>query len=378
MRPRRWSRAAAALPAALLLAAAGASAQPDTWFDDGPELGRRLLANVVQVRALDLSEHGFGLVVGADGQHVYVATARHVVAGAGGAGRQLEVRFCAGHAGPVPAERVDAFDAAGADVALLRVAQPPGYAPGRRVVAEAAAVALRQPVWLLGQDGQCGVAPAEGAIAALRDARDNLQVEFPGARGGVSGGPALSGHGVIGLVTDADDVVLTVYSIERLAQQLRATAGWWGLEPARNVPLTDPRSAEIDLSETLNHYLFGVRNLQQLLLQPQVPRPRYVAFANDYGAAINRFRDARERHDGTLLRHWPPAVLARWQRLREELWQVHQPFWALNGGDSQRIFDQQRAPVEVQAQMRALEPALVQLQAGIADFLQALGQRSAP
>ena len=43
---------------------------------------------------------------------------------------------------------------------------------------------------------------------------------------------------------------------------------------------------------------------------------------------------------GTLDRFWPPAVLAQWQQLRDQLWQVHQTFWQMNSGDVQGVFDQ--------------------------------------
>ena len=67
-----------------------------------------------------------------------------------------------------------------------------------------------------------------------------------------------------------------------------------------------------------------------------------------------------------------------WAALRDQLWQVHQTFWQMNAGDAQLIFDQKQAPAAVQDRMRSLAPALLQLQAGIAEFLNALGQRSKP
>jgi hypothetical protein len=384
---RAWVVALAAIGLAVQACAAG-----DTTFYSGPELGARLLNNVVRIRSLDSNEHGFGLVVGAQARHVFIATARHVVlprapAGTGApvpdpAQRQIEVSFCAGDDSGVAsraAQIVDAFDAGGHDIALLRVPRPAGYTPQLRSVAVDAEVRPAQETWLLGQAQQCGVAARSGAIASLRDARENLRIEFPGALGGNSGGPALSGYGVLGLVTDAEDLTFTLFSIASLETRLRAqSAEWWQLLPAHNIPLTDPRSAQVDLSETLNQYLFGVRNLQQLLLQAKVPQARFVAFANEYNAAVNRFRDARERHDGTLKRHWPEGVLAQWQVLRDQLWQVHQPFWNMNAADSQAIFDRQSAPPAVQERMRALEPELVHLQAGIADFLKTLAQGVTP
>ena len=372
--------------------AAPACAAGDTTFSSGPELGERLLRNVVRIRSLDSNEHGFGLVVGMQTRHVLIATARHVVlppatpgtpaATLDAANRKIEVSFCAGDDSGVPsraAQIVEAFDAGGHDIVLLRVPRPAGYEPLLRALALDAQVKAGQQTWLLGQQQQCGVAPRSGAVAALRDMRENLRIEFPAALGGDSGGPAISGYGVLGLVTDAGDLTFTVHSIASLEARVRAQSpGWWQLEPARNIPLTDPRSAQIDLSETLNQYLFGVRNLQQLLLRPKVPKQLFFDFANDYNAAVNRFRDARERHDATLKTHWPEGVLEQWQMLRDQLWEVHQTFWKLNDTESQAIFDQQKASPAVQKSMQALEPELVQLQANIPAFLKTLSSGVSP
>ena len=382
---RGWRAKAAVLWVALQTTANAAN---DTTFFSGPEMGARLLANVVRIGALDINEHGFGLVVAVQSRQVFVLTARHVVlpraqAGAPAApaapidasNRKIEVSFCAGDAAGTAraAQIVDAFDAGGHDIALLRVPRPAGYEPLLRALSTDADVKPGVDTWLLGQEDRCGLAPRSGAVASVRDARDNLRIEFPGARGGESGGPALSGYGVLGLITDAEDLSFTLHSIASLEARLRAqNRDWWQLAAARNIPPTDPLAAQIDLSETLNLYLFAASNLQKLLLRPKVPKQLFFDFANDYTVAVNRFRLARERHDATLKTRWPDGVLEQWQVLRDELWHVHQTFWKLNDADSQTIFDQQKAPPAVQTSMQALEPELVLLQARIPAFLQTL------
>lgn len=369
-----------AVAAVLLALAAAAPAATETTFDDGPTLGARLLHNVVRVRAADLREHGFGLIVGANSRHLFIVTARHVVADAKGLGKAIGVSFCASdHAGaePAAAEAVPEFDAGDRDLALLRVLRPASYRPLLETVAPADTLALRQDAWLLGQDDACGVAAGSAAVLALPDAREQMAIEFPGARGGASGGPAISAYGVLGIVTNADDIVMAVQAIEPIARRLRA-GGWWQLQPAKNIPLTDPRSAEVDLAETLNRYLFAVRNLHGQLLQPFIPKQRLHQFGDEYSAAVKRFILARDRHDGTLDRHWPAAVLTQWQGLRAALWSVHEPFYALNQGDLQKIYERESAPPEIRARLLAMEPALVALQRDIAAFLQLLGRRSPP
>ena len=375
-----------ALSTTLLVVVPTAAAQAnDTSFLSGPELGARLLSNVVRIASLDINEHGFGWVVSVQSRQVFVVTARHVVlpraqAGAPAApvdasNRKIEVSFCAGDAGGTAraAQIVDAFDAGGHDIALLRVPRPTGYEPLLRALSTEADVKPGVDSWLLGQEDRCGLAPRSGAVASVRDARNNLRVEFPGARGGESGGPVISGYGVLGLITDADDLSFTLHSITSLEARLRSqNRDGWQLVTARSIPPTDPLAAQIDLSETLNMYLFAARNLQKLLLRPKVPKQLFFDFANDYNLAVNRFRLARERHDATLKTRWPEGVLAQWQLLRDELWHAHQTFWKLNDADSQTIFDQQKAPPAVQTSMQALEPELVQLQARIPAFLETL------
>ena len=385
----RWlERAALAccLAAAPALPSRGAE---DTSFLSGPELGLALQRNVVRVRTLDINEQGFGLVISASSRHVLVVTARHVVlpnAGAEPVGfdprnRRIDIAFCAGDdsgLGIRSAELAGGFDAGGRDIALLRVLRPAGYEPQPRALASASSLAARQETWLLGQDQQCGVAPRSGAVAALANAQGDLRIEFPGVRGGASGGPAISGYGVLGLVTNADDQTFTVHSMASLEARMRAfDPGAWALADARNIPPGEPRAAEVDLAETLNKYLFAAYDLQGLLLQPRIEKQNYFTFAQNYSAVVrDRYAPASERHDGSLRRHWPAPVFAQWQALRVRLWAVHESFLALNDGDSKLIFETGRAPAPLQQRMHALAPDLAQLRASIAEFLRALAQRT--
>ncbi len=394
-RVHAWHRATrvccVAVVSALATALPAFAADDDTRFLSGPELGLLLQRNVVRVRALDLNEQGFGLVIAATYRHVLIATARHVVLPRTGTdpvalephNRRIDIAFCAGDdsgLGTRSAELEHGFDAAGQDIALLRVLRPEGYAPEPRTLAPATSLAVRQETWLLGQDQKCGVVPRSGAVAALATARGQLRIEFPGVRGGASGGPAMSGYGVLGLVTSADDLTFTVQSVASLAARVRAfDPSAWDLADARNIPPGDPRAAEIDLAETLNKYLFAAYDLQGLLLQPKIDRQNYFNFAQTYSAVVrDRYAPARERHDGSLSRFWPASVLPQWQALRLRLWAVHESFLALNNGDSQFIFENGRAPLPVQQRMQALAPNLAQLRVSIAEFLRALAERTPP
>lgn len=349
----------------------------DATFLDGAELGTRLLHNVVRIDARDIGEHGYGLVVGADAQHVYVLTARHVVvrAAAGGSeraqARDIVVRPCAGGR-PVAGERIAGFDAGDEDIALLRYPKPADYAPEPRALAPA--VKARDEAWLLGRDGECAVVPRAGAVASTSG--NDVLVDLPGVRGGSSGAPVLTGAGIVGIAKDSDEVVVIVHNIAHAAALLRRQQpGAWSLQDARNVPPTDPRAAQIDLAETLNRYLFAVRDVQSLLQQPVVARATFTEQVGAYNAAVQRFRDARDKYDGTLRRHWPPTVVASWATLRDQLWDVHLNFYRLNA-QNPRTFQSERTTPDLRARMQELEPALVALESGMRAFLQSLATRS--
>lgn len=348
---------------------AGNAAAQDTTFLDGPALAERLLHNVVRLHA---DEHGYGLAVGADATHVFVVTARHVV----GARNQVALHWCAaGVAQPESAaELVAAFDAE--DLALLRVARPAGFSePLARALAPPERVALRDPSWLLGRNDECSVIPRAGAVAMLPDERGQMRVDLPGVLGGSSGAPVATGRGIVGIATDSDNVSLTLLAIARIEQRVRAQPGLrWGLVDARNIPPTEPQAAEIDLAETLNQYLFNLRNVHALLQQRVVARATFEKDVRAYNASVDRFRDARDKYDGTLRRDWPPEVAPMWSTLREQLWAIHLNFWRVNP-HAREIFESERTPAVVREQMKALEPELAALESAIAQFLRTLGQR---
>lgn len=354
---------------AALAVAAGASTAQDTTFLDGPALAERLLHNVVRLHA---DEHGYGLVVGADAAFVYVVTAAHVL----GLRTAATVRWCAtGLADEATAESVQGFDAASEDLALLRLPRPVGYQPQPRALAPAARLALRAPTWLLGRDDDCGVLPRTGAIGLLRDDRNKLRVDMPGVLGGSSGAPVATGQGIVGMTTDSDSVNITALSIERIAQRVRDHGvARWDLVDARNEPPTDPQAAEQDLAEMLNQYLFKLRDAQGVLQQPKVAPAQFTQTVTQYNAAADRFRDSRDKYDGTLRRHWQPEVELAWDALRTRLWGVHKNFLSVNE-HARKIMETGRIPAVVRERMQSLEPELIALEQAIAQFLRTLSQR---
>lgn len=369
----------AVIAAAVLLAGA-AVAQP-TSFLSGEELGERLRGQLVWIAAQDVDEHGFGLIVGADEQRLWIVTARHVIVRTGmrGSGEaeqssaRIRLRLCGGDAAELEARPWPGWDAGGADLALLTAPRPARFQLAERALAGQPA-AIGEPVWLLGSNDECGLVPARGQVRAAADAGHNLRIDFAGVRGGSSGGPVLSGRGIVGLMKSAEDLTTTVHDIADVQQRVQATAGAaWQLASARNIPPTDPQAAQVDLAETLNGYLLVLNNAWMLLQQETVARPTLTDYVERYNVALRRFLRAREAHDGSLARHWPAPVLPAWRALRDELWAVHQHFWRIDP-QMAAIFTKQRTSPELRAQLAELAPELQRLEKDTAQFLRLLAK----
>lgn len=371
------------LKAALLLAAlaGGRAAAQETTFLSGEELGERLRGLLVWIAADDVGEHGFGLIVGADAQRLWIVTARHVVVRTGmrGSGEaeqpsaHIRLRLCGAGAATLQAHAWPAWDPRGTDLALLTAPRPAQLQLDLRALA-AQPAGVGEPVWLLGSNDECSLVPARGQVRASADDNHDLRIDFAGVRGGSSGGPVLSGRGVVGLMKSAEDLTTTVHDIADVQQRVQATAGaLWQLEPTRNIPPGDPQATQVDLAETLNGYLLVLNNVWMLLQQPTVSRSTLTDYVARYNVALRRFLRAREAHDGSLARHWPQPVLPAWRVLREQLWSVHLHFWRI---DSQMaaIYTAQRTSPELRAQLAERAPELQRLEQDTAQFLRLLAK----
>lgn len=383
-RHRRVSRRA--LLAVLLTACGSAVHGAASTFDTGPELGKRLLQNVVRIAALDLGEHGFGLVVGVDQESAYIVTARHVVARRAPAGLvepervsgEISIRFCAAAttAPPQAAVLLTAFAGVDDDLALLRTPRPRDYAPLAAALAPAGHDSSGEAAWQLGREGECALVPTPGIVSGPPDERNNLRIDLHGALGGSSGVPVASGYGILGLTKRSDSETIRGHAIADIRKRVEALAGVpFALGPANNIPPGDPQAAVADLTESLNAYLFGVRDLQGLLRQEVVPRATFFQLADNYSRSVDRFKAARGKYDGTLQRNWPPELLPEWDGLRERLWAIHLVFFRLNEQDTTTIIRTERSPQAVRARMAALEPDLLRLQRDIEHFSKQLGTR---
>jgi Trypsin-like peptidase domain len=369
-----------ALAAALLLAACALAPVRATSFLSGPELAVRLRQNLAYIEADDVEadEHGYGVVVGGDAETLWLVTARHVVVklpmrGLGGAeqpSQRIRVRLCgAPEAGFVAAVPMPGFEVEGADIALLRVARPRGYALTTPVLG--ATPTSDTPVWLLGSENDCNPLPGEGRVRASADAAHNLRVDFPAGavQGGSSGGAVLSGFGIVGLMKSNESPTSTVHAIDDLKRRVLATPGArWELADADNIPPGDPLAARDDLNATLAAYQLAVHDIHRLLQSSYIPRPTMTAAVDRYNAAVTHFSKMRNAHDGTLAASYPPAVLPAWAALADQLWALHQSFWSLEPKLLKTVFTDQRTNPEMNAHMQKLAPALLRLDTDLARF----------
>ena len=363
---RRRARLKRLLYGAALLA--GAAVQAATTYDDGPALANRLLAAVVRV---DAQEHGFGLLVGADRDFLYIATARHVV----GSAERVTVQGCdPALPGTLAAQHIAAFDQPSDDLALLRMPRPANFKAPARVLAPPEQVAPADAAWLMGRDDSCTVLPRAGAVAARPNARALWRVDMPGVLGGSSGAPVATGRGVIGLTTDSDNANITVLDIALVARRMQDHGTPFDLVAAQNIPPLDPQAAAQNLAEMLNRYLFELRDAQTVLRQPTVERATFTKAVNEYNVAAESFRDAKDKYDGTLQKHWDPGVGQQWAALRDRLWAAHENFLFINE-HARNIVASERVPAIVQERMAALDPELSGIQTAIAQFLNALSQK---
>jgi hypothetical protein len=124
----------------------------------------------------------------------------------------------------------------------------------------------------------------------------------------------------------------------------------------------------------LERYLFELRDAQTVLRQPTVKRDYFTKTVTEYNAAAERFRDAKNKYDGTLRRHWAPEVAPEWLALRDRLWATHENFLFINE-HARKIVETERVPAVVRDRMEALDPELAALQGAIAQFLRSLSQR---
>ncbi|MEP6502427.1 MAG: trypsin-like peptidase domain-containing protein [Betaproteobacteria bacterium] len=376
----------AVLGAAWLCAAApAAAAEPgdgDVTFLAGDALGKTLLHNLVRIQSEDIGEQGIDVVVGATDAALYVLTVRHVVARAPAAGlagaervsAKVTVRLCDDDAAaPLAAEVVDEFDQPRRELALLKIAKPASFAyvPLRRALAPKDRVRSGDATWVLGFEQNCALYPVPGRLQSLADAQRSVRALQSGIRGGSSGGALLTDAGIVGLVTSSDQIVVRAIDIAGVGAQMPAG---WGLVVADNIAPQDPRAAERDLAETANRFLFAMRNMRALLLQPAVPAPMFADAMTQYNAALRRYRDARDKYDGALATHWPADVLASWVALRDAFWQAHLVFWQTND-EAQAIYRTHHVTDATAARLRALDPALDALERDVKSFLAALGTR---
>ncbi len=363
------------------LAAAGSAGARVLPADNGPtfltleDFAEGLIQNVVRIDSKD-GEHGFGLIVGTDERYIFIATAKHVIF----AGEQppkrnsITIKPCAAGAKDMELKgELLAWHGNLDDIAFVRAPLPRNFKLDVRALIAERGEKLRDETVAIGHENRCQLHARDGRISSPRDANNNLSVELPTAVGGDSGGPVVTARGVIGIVRSAGDTRLHLQSIDYV-RQVAGTRIPWQLVDARNIPPTSPDAAQQELTQTLNDYLWGLRNVHELLLLPRVDQTLFSQYGAAYAKAIEHYFTIKEKYDGTLNEFWGSEVLEEWQRIRQDLWNIHQPIRGLNA-KRMDIWEKGVTPEPERTQLVALEPAIQRLQDSIMQFTARLATR---
>jgi hypothetical protein len=166
---------------------------------------------------------GFGFIVGQQQNRLVVVTADHVVRGddPGSEDRAPLITFFLNQGSQVEGrlEGVGLPKGRG-DLAVILVPNP-GLAP---LVTEA--IDLIPPVrgdrvWVVGRAGGWNIPASPGVVAESDPFSQRIRVENLGARVGSSGGPLVSGNGIVGMIVDDDGLYTEATPISLIQAQVR-------------------------------------------------------------------------------------------------------------------------------------------------------------
>ena len=221
-------------------------------------MAEQLRGNTVRVQA---AQNGFGFIVGARGGSLYIVTARHVIVGVNDdpdAAPQngAKVVFYADQGKPYSAEVLGTHEG---DLAVLRVAAPPGLQWARSCVAGSDKQNRGTSVWFVGKGDKWSVPVNPGAISSERpDTKSLLEIDGLSVSPGTSGAPLIASTGIVGMIQNDsayDTRALTIDFIQRAIQQWNypwdLTAG--RVTPQRVIPQEDstptpvPQTCSLDI-----------------------------------------------------------------------------------------------------------------------------------
>lgn len=379
---------------------------PTYTYLTGRELANRVLGSVVRIDLPDgrvgVQDRGVGLIVGQSADGLVVVTAEHVLAASLGKpfgdvksplAQTARVRFCAPElAGiEVTAKTVRLSDPRVADILFLQLPSVAQYKPEPRLLADPGVATKGDEVWFAGQGGECIISGsagtrADGPMTATIDDTDavnqRIRAYVPGTKAGSSGGVLLTGRGLIGIAqtVDGGQNLVAATRIELIASAAQAAMPQtWRLERGGNLPPSLPDAAERELGNALTRYVFDARSVHLVLSGTKLNSGELADLIRSYNTAVTRFIEVKAKHDGALARYWNPGVLARYQRLRDELLSVHAVFLAQSQqGFVNEMYRTDTIPDSVRQQMSPLAESLPALQANVEAMSKALSEERRP
>lgn len=191
-------------------------------------------------------ENGFGIIVGEDGRFLYIITANHVVRGRlpGDISEQVRVDFPSASMSSVDAELLSVSDPS-KDLAVLRAAIPSGFSLQRDLLPATGGTKRGDAVVYIGRGGEWYIPADPGRVNTPRTLEEEIVVDGLNVRVGTSGGPLVSGDGLVGMVVSQEsDGVVHALHIDYITRFMRHHSLPWDLEAVsrRGVdPVAEPR-----------------------------------------------------------------------------------------------------------------------------------------
>ena len=203
-------------------------------FCQSDSMALKLRQNTVRIEVGDQDgQHGFGFVVGERDGFLYIATARHILAGSDIANSPsittARVIFYSDQGNSYTANVLGTHSG---DLAVLRLATPPGFRWIAECLAGPSASKRGTQVWFIGKRDEWYIPAQPGSLASEQPSTESL-IEIDGlpVSPGTSGAPLIAITGITGMIQKdfADDTrALTIDFIQQAIQRWNYP---WGLKP---------------------------------------------------------------------------------------------------------------------------------------------------
>jgi len=255
----RWrGRMCAAVSAAMVLAGLASAAEHPTppAAPSGEALAMVLRDNVVTIVAKwqdGASHNGFGFIVGARGERVFIVTADHILRGRnpGEIAAEIRIEPFQRQGTSFMAELIGTRDPA-LDLAVLQATLPPDLGWYGPVLSDPGGLERGTPVWFVGRSGKWYVPTRPGSINDIDRRSHRIMVDDLNVQVGTSGAPLIAESGVVGMiVADEAGGVSRATAIDAIESALREWNHPWQLValPPPGQTTAEPAAPDLETGE---------------------------------------------------------------------------------------------------------------------------------